>query len=220
MKRTLLLALLLFSYVGIARAVPENRGFFNSGSENVLEAYSASAETFIIDSTGDGYFYEDVNITKNLTVTECIQAATAVIDQATISGTLYAPGIQTDNASAGVVGVTADLETSATGYVDVADMVTTITTGDCTLFVNVSGVFKVTNANSILYCIIEVDSVEKSGSERCNKIGSLNTPRVIPTAWIGDVSAGEHTIQLRWKVTAGTATAEGTRRSMQVIELR
>lgn len=119
-----------------------------------------------------------------------------------------------------VKGVTSSPTTTSTSYVDLTDMSITITTGASPVLILFSGSFRNSASGNRNFAIIDIDGTNKTESQRCAETSTAGFEDVISTSWIENVSAGSHTFKIEWKTDSGTATAQETERTLQVIELR
>lgn len=112
--------------------------------------------------------------------------------------------------------------TTASGSFSVlTDMTTTLTTGGGSLAVIFSGSFDVHDGDSLEFAIF-LDGGQVSGTLRSlaqtGTGGSIGGAGGATQALLTSVSAGSHTIDVRWRAVGGTARAVGTDRNLVTFE--
>ena len=118
------------------------------------------------------------------------------------------------------VGSSSGPTTTSTSYADLTDMSVTLTTtgGDLLCFfagsVSESGL-----ANAIIVAF-SLDAAAEVGEIAWNAPGANYIEPIVGLWRFTGVSAASHTVKVRWKVDAGTATAQTTRRYLLVVELK
>lgn len=114
---------------------------------------------------------------------------------------------------------TTDISTASSSYVDMADMSITFTLKqkkDVVIFFNAP--IRSTVAVG-MFVELQVDSVSKDVTERLNNTSYFTLQTSM--CWKENLTAGSHTVNIRWKTDGGTATQGGSvgNRTLQVLEL-
>jgi hypothetical protein len=119
----------------------------------------------------------------------------------TVNGSLIAPGVV---AQALTVTGTTDATTTSTSFVDMPGMIITLTTtGNSKLLILWNAGISMSSASYYAMTEANVDGV-RAGAPQGG--GTATTVQSVAGQAVASVAAGSHTIKVRWKVSAGTAS--------------
>jgi len=149
---------------------------------------------------------------KNLTNLGSIVVGTPVPNAIDANGNLLLKNINQGQA------VTAGPTTNSASFTVIPEMTQTIAFKGNKAIIIFNGTFQVDTLASLLTLQIFRDGVGVGYQSLVSAPGvSYFFPQ--PITWEETPSAGTHTYDVRWKVSAGTATATGTNRALQITEL-
>lgn len=148
-----------------------------------------------------------------------------------IEGEIGPPGVpaQPVTLAKGVsLGSTADPTSTGAAFAVIPQMTLTLSTTRATVFASFVGTVQVLSADTWVLAIF-LDAAEVTGTRQTvNFFGGsligllparLDSIPVSTQALITGLAGGTHTIDIRWAVTAGTARAVGTQRSLICVEI-
>lgn len=170
--------------------------------------------------TGTAKVYTDIEAAINATL------------GGVLTGTLPSPGLAsgavgTAQLASGAVtqlghayGATSGPATTSTSYVDLPDMAVTLTTTGGDLLAWLQCDMSQSTSGDGVALALSLDGAPEVAGTVTNPLSVSSAPMVCVYHWTG-VAAGGHTVKGRWEaVTGGTATANVTRRSLVVAEVR
>lgn len=117
--------------------------------------------------------------------------------------------------------VTANPTTASTTYVDLPDMAITVTTagGDLLVWGQCDMALGTAGGNSVTLALKLDGNAETNATIIQPPTAAFSCPMAVMALFTG-VGAGSHTVKMRWLTSGATATANGTRRQMQLMEVK
>jgi hypothetical protein len=117
-----------------------------------------------------------------------------------------------------VVGTTADPTTSSGSFVVIPEMTMSLATNGGDVLVHFSSSFKIQAADAFDFTIY-VDGAEVGGKKHIESATLIAAVVGATQILVTGLSIASHTIEARWRQTAGNARAVGAMRSLTAIEV-
>lgn len=121
--------------------------------------------------------------------------------------------------SGAAVGAATGVTTTSTTYVDLTDMSVTLTAFGGDLLVWFSSAVQNTSGG-LVTTALSLDGAAEVGPIVTIPGVASDLNAVTNLRRFAGVSAGSHTVKVRWKVSSGTGSVNGAERSMLVVELK
>lgn len=110
--------------------------------------------------------------------------------------------------------------TSSTSYADLTDMSVTLTTVGGDLACVFSGIASSDQPGQIITVAFSLDAAAEVGDQTVTQHAAANAGMSVSANHVfTSVSAGSHTVKVRWKVGGNNGTFHGTQRSLMVTEV-
>jgi hypothetical protein len=190
-----------------SRATAPTDIFKKEDIQNVASAFS----THIHDGAGKGL---------GITTLPSGIVTSAMIANGTIQDVDIAPGAVSQRRF--VNGSTLNPTTTSTSYVDLTDLSITLTTGGGDLLVwAVASVYN-SGAGNFIFLALSLDGASEVGEMVVVPSGAGGASILVGSlvyAFSGPSSAS-HTVKVRWKTLAGTATGNALNRYLMVMEMK